>query len=423
MQNSTVPGAHGKWKFPFFTIWTGQAFSILGSTLVQFALIWYLTKTTGSGSVLAIASLVGLLPNVLLGPVAGALVDRWNRRLTMIVADSVVALATLLLAGLFSLGIVEIWHIYTLMFIRSLAGSFHWMAMRTSTSLMVPKEHLSRVQGLNSILSGSMSIIAAPLGALLLEVLPLQGVLLIDVSTAFLAVTPLLFIRVPQPAALENSGKGALQPSLWSDLVAGFRYVVSWPALTMILGMAMIINFLLTPAGSLMPLLVRTVFHGEALQFAGVESAMGIGVIAGGLLLGVWGGFKRRLFTSMLGLMGIGAGSLIIGLAPAWAYPLAVGGMLLMGISNPITNGPLLAALQESVEPEMQGRVFSLIDSAAGLMSPLGLILAGPLADTLGVQSWFIVGGITTFGMGVLGLFIPALANFERPPQPELVSG
>ena len=418
--NSHETFATGKWKLPFFTIWTGQAFSILGSTLVQFSLIWYLTKTTGSGSVLALASLVGLLPNVLLGPLVGALIDRWDRRLTMIVADSVVALATLLLAGLFSLGVVQVWHIYVLLFVRSLAGSFHWMAMRTSTSLMVPKEHLARVQGLNSVLSGSMNIIAAPLGALLLDILPLQGVLMLDVATAFFAVTPLLFIRVPQPPARENNGSTPVQGGLWSDLVAGFRYVITWPALSMILAMAMVINFLLTPAGSLMPLLVRNHFKGEALQFATMESAMGIGVIAGGLLLSVWGGFKRRLFTSMLGLMGIGAGSLLIGLAPAWAYPLAVAGMLLMGIFSPVTNGPLMAVLQESVEPEMQGRVFSLIDSAAGLIAPLGLILAGPLADTLGVQSWFIVGGVTTIAMGTLGLFIPALAHFERPARPEL---
>jgi DHA3 family macrolide efflux protein-like MFS transporter len=151
------------WAPPFFTIWTGQAFSLLGSQLVQFALIWWLTKTTGSATVLATASLVGLLPQVILGPVIGTLVDRWNRRLTLILADSTIALATLGLALLFWSGKVEIWHVYLLMFIRSTAGGFHWPAMQASTSLMVPKEHLARIQGLNQILQGGMNIASAPL--------------------------------------------------------------------------------------------------------------------------------------------------------------------------------------------------------------------------------------------------------------------
>ena len=138
-------------------------------------MVWWLTKTTGSGVVLAIASLAGLLPQVLIGPFAGTLVDRWNRRLTMIVADSLVALATLLLAALFALGEIQAWHIYSLMFVRSVAGTFHWAAMQTSTSLMVPKEHLSRIQGVNQMLNGGLNIISAPLGALLLELLPMEG--------------------------------------------------------------------------------------------------------------------------------------------------------------------------------------------------------------------------------------------------------
>lgn len=150
------------WQLPFFTIWSGQAVSLLGSQLVQFALIWWLTKTTGSATVLATASLVGLLPQVLLGPVIGALVDRWNRRLTMIVADSVIALATVALAILFLTEGVQIWHVYLLMFIRAAAGGFHWSSMQASTSLMVLKEHLSRIQGLNQMIQGGLNIASAP---------------------------------------------------------------------------------------------------------------------------------------------------------------------------------------------------------------------------------------------------------------------
>ena len=136
------------WKKTFFTIWSGQALSILGSQLVQFALIWYLTVQTGSATVLATATLVGMLPNVVLGPFIGTLVDRWNRRWIMLLADSLEALATIALAVLFALDVVEVWHIFAVLFIRSLAGAFHVNAMQASTSLMIPVEQLTRIQGL-----------------------------------------------------------------------------------------------------------------------------------------------------------------------------------------------------------------------------------------------------------------------------------
>lgn len=413
MTSQTSPELQKNWKLPFFTIWTGQAASLLGSQLVGFALIWWLTKTTGSATVLATASLVGLLPSVILGPLVGTLVDRWNRRRVMIVADSIIAIATLILALLFWLTDVQFWYVYVLMFIRSVAGGFHWSAMQASTSLMVPKEHLSRIQGLNQMLNGGLNIISAPLGALLLELLPMQGILGIDVFTALLAITPLFFVAIPQPARILEEGAPKAKTSVWAEMRLGMKYAFSWPGL-MIIGMvATMINFLLTPAFSLMPILVTKHFNGQALQLASMESAYGVGVLLGGLLLGVWGGFKRRMYTSFTGVLGIGVASLVIGLLPASAFPLAVAAMFLSGFTNPIANGPLFAALQATVDPEMQGRIFTLMGSFASAMSPLGLIAAGPVADHLGVQTWFWIGGIVTLIMALIMFSIPAVVHFE----------
>lgn len=408
------------WAPRFFTIWGGQAFSLFGSQLVSFALIWWLTKTTGSATVLATATLVGLIPQVILGPLAGALVDRWNRRLVMIVADSLIALVTLVLAAFFAFGIAEIWHIYLLMFLRSVAGGFHWPAMTASTSLMVPREQLSRIQGLNQMLQGGMSIASAPLGALLLEWLPLQGILAIDVTTAVIAVLPLLFFTIPQP---ERNGQAeALSggSSVWQDFRAGLRYVAGWPGLLIIGIMATVINFLLTPAFSLLPILVTKHFNGQAIQLATLESFSGIGFIVGGLLLSAWGGFKRQIITSMAGILGMGIGCLVIGFIPSSAFSLAVITMFFLGVINPLVNGPLLAAVQAVVAPEMQGRVFSLIGSVSAAMSPLGLIIAGPVADILGVQSWFIIGGVVCIVMGLIAFFIPAVMSFEDGRKTDL---
>lgn len=399
---------------PFFIIWTGQAFSLLGSQLVQFALIWWLTTETGSATVLATASLVGLLPQVVLGPVVGALVDRWDRRVTMMAADSVIALATIGLAALFVTGLAQVWHVYLMMFIRATAGGFHWSAMAASTSLMVPKAHLTRVQGLNQTLQGGLNIFTAPLGALLLDLLPIQSILAIDVSTAMIAVVSLVFISIPQPERRDvpeaASGNG---PSLRQDLRDGLRYVGAWPGLVMILLMATVINLVLTPASSLLPILVTEHFGGAALQLGWLQSAWGIGVVLGGLILSLWGGFRRRILTSLVGLVGLGLGAILIGLTPASLLPLAVGGMFFVGIMNPIVNGPVHAVVQAAVIPEMQGRVFTLMGSVAAGMAPLGLIIAGPVADTLGVGMWFLVGGLVTALMGVAGFFIPAVVYIE----------
>jgi len=403
-----------RWKAHFFTIWGGQAFSLLGSQLVQFALIWHLTVETGSATVLATASLVGLVPHVVLGPLVGTLVDRWNRRRIMLVADGVIALFTIGLAVLFALDRVALWHIYVVMFIRSLAGGFHGNAMSASTSLMVPVEHLTRIQGVNQMLNGGMNVVAAPLGALLLEMLPLQGILAIDVVTAATAIVPLIFIQVPQPERIERrESQSEPRTTVWDDFREGLRYMLGWPGLMIIGLMAILINFLITPAFSLLPLLVKDYFGGGAIQLGWTESAAGIGVILGGVVLGVWGGFKRKMYTTLLGLFGMGAGILVLGWAPPTSILWAVMAALIVGIMQPITNGPIFAVLQSTVAPDMQARVFSLLSSLAAGMSPIGLILAGPISDRVGIQSWFVLGGVLCVLMALASLFIPAVINLE----------
>ena len=398
------------WKKKFFMIWSGQALSILGSQLVQFALIWHLTVTTGSATVLATASMIGMLPSVLLGPVVGTLVDRWNRRRVMQLSDSLIAIATVLLAVLFSFGAVSRWHIYLLMFIRSLAGSFHGHAMNASTSLMVPIEKLTRIQGINQMLNGGINIVSAPLGALLLNALPLQGILLIDVVTALFAILPLFFIHIPQPSNQREDS----QATVFQDLKDGFKFVLDWPGLLIISLMTVGINFTIIPAFSLLPLLVNDYFGGSAVHLSWVEAGLGIGVFSGGALLSIWGGFDKKILTSMLGLAGMGVGALIFAITPTSAIFLAIAGAFVVGFMQPITMGPFYAVIQSTVEPNMQARIFSLLSSLGGGMAPLGLMLAGPIADLFGIQIWFLLTGIITFAMAMVGVLMPAVKNIEK---------
>jgi MFS transporter, DHA3 family, macrolide efflux protein len=415
MKNRSISAEQfqASWKPKFFTIFAGQALSLFGSSLVQFALVWYLTRETGSATILATATLVAMLPQILLGPFVGALIDRWNRRIVMIVADGIIALATLVLAGLFFFNLVEIWHIYVILLIRSMGGTFHWPAMQSSTSLMVPKEHLSRIAGWNQTLQGLVSIVSPPAGAVLISLIPTQGVLMIDVTTALLAIIPLLFIAIPLPAR-QMAENGEHETSYWQDVRAGFTYIVAWPGLMAILFMAVLINFLLTPTSSLMPLLVTRHFELGAIEYGLTSSLFGVGMISGGLLLGIWGGFKKRIVTSMLGITGLGAGVILTGLAPANMFWLALVGMSVTGFMSPITNGPLHAVLQATVRPDMQGRVMSLVSSAAIAMTPLSLAVAGPVSDLIGIRIWYIFGGVACLLMGLAAFFIPAIMNIEQ---------
>jgi DHA3 family macrolide efflux protein-like MFS transporter len=397
----------------------GQAFSLLGSKVAQFALIWWLTEQTGSATVLAMASLVGLIPDIVLAPLAGAYVDRWNRRVVMIVADTAIALASLGLAGLFWSGAIQIWHVYVILFLRSVGGSFHWPAMQASTSLMVPQEQLTRVAGMNQTLNGLLNVFGAPMGALLMALLPLHGVMLVDVGTAALAIAPLFFVYIPQPkdqtAAQEAGPQGAGEAqSIWADMRDGLRYILDWPGLVVMTVAVMVLKVVLTPAFSLIPLMVKDHYGGGAAQLSLLEAVVGGGFVAGGLILSVWGGFHKRIYTTVLGAAGFSLAFLVWGVAPETMFWAAVASGAVIGLTIPLVDGPLMAILQSTVDPEIQGRVFTLFGSLISITSPLGLAVAGPISDRLGLQVWYLLAGV--LGIAVTGIFLlfPAVRNIEE---------
>lgn len=393
---------------PFFVVWTGQAFSLFGSQVVQFALVWWLALTTGSPAVLAFAAFVAIAPQVVLTPFAGALVDRWNRRRVMIAADAGIAAVTVALIVLFASGLIEVWHIYLAAFLRAVGGGFHHPAMTASTTLMVPRAQLSRVGGLNQALNGGLAIVAPPVAALLLLALPMHLVLSLDIATAAVAIGTLFVIPIPQPERVPE-GRSVL-----ADMREGFRYIWTWKGALMILLIAMALNFLLVPAITLVPVLVVNHFLGGAPEFAALQSAIGVGILIGGILLGAWGGFKRRMVTINVGLALMGVGSLVVGIVPSTGFLIAVGATFLMGFAASLANGSIMAVMQSTVPPEMQGRVFALLGAGATAMTPVGLAIAGPVAELLGTQIWFVLGGVALVVAGVGAFFVPTLMHFEE---------
>jgi DHA3 family macrolide efflux protein-like MFS transporter len=238
-----------------------------------------------------------------------------------------------------------------------------------------------------------------------------------DVATMLLAVIPLCFIPIPQPQ-IERGLEGPRHKTpFFKDLTQGFKYVISWKGLFLLILLAMLINFMMTPAFSLLPLLVSDHFGGDEVQLALLNSAMGVGMLVGGLALSVWGGFKRRILTSFMGLIASGVAILLVGLTPSNLFWLAAVGLFFSMVTLPMINGPVRAVMQAHVAPEFQGRVFSLVSTGTGLAMPIGLLIAGPVADWIGIPAWFIFGGIVMALSGAAGFISPAMRDIEEQRQ------
>jgi len=399
-----------RWKKTFFTVWTGQSASLFGSALVQFALVWWITLETGSATVLAVAFMAALVPQIAVGPFAGAVVDRSNRKFVMVTADGCIALATAVLAVLFWFEVIEVWHILALLLVRSLGGAFHWPAFMASTSLMVPKEQLARINGLNQAVFGMANIGGPAVGAVLLVMLPMQGILAVDIMTALLAILTLLVVAIPNPARDE----GASKRSIMREVRDGFRFVRGWPGAMALIAVAAVLNFLFTPTDALLPILTLDHFGGGAEEFAALQVSIGVGMIVGGIALGAWGGFKRRMSTICFGLTATGLATLAIGLAPSGWYLVALAAIFATGVFVSMVNGALAAVMQAVIPANMQGRVFSLISSSVLAMTPLGLAIGGPTADWLGPQTWYVVAGVVSAALGIAVVFVPTVMNLEN---------
>lgn len=405
-----------RWAIPFFTLWSGQALSLLGSRITNFAVVWWLTQETNSAMVLTTLTLMIALPQIFLGPFAGALTDRWDRRTAMLVADTVSAIVSACLVLLIWTGQLQIWHIYAVTFVSSLSGILQLSAMTASTSLMVPKEQLGRVQGANQILRGSLIVLAPIIGAILVDLISLDAIVGIDVVTALFAVLPLLFITVPSPSRDEDK-KTVTPKVLWNDVVEGIHYIRAWRGLLLITLIEMFVNLVTNPVPALVPILVTENFQAGAMEFAWMRIAMGLGLLVGGILLSVWSGFKRRILMVPLGIIGLSLGTLLMGISPASGIPMAIVGIALGGFMIALINGTLMAVLQSTVAPEIQGRVFTVLNSTSMAAQPIGLLIAGPVAETWGAPVWFIFSGIVTLILGVSIFFSPQILNLQQPER------
>lgn len=403
MNHGKIEGrASRHWLINFLPIFVGQSFSLLSSAIVQFALIWWLTEKSGdSASVLAVAALLGQLPQIVIGPFAGVLVDRWNRKTVMICADGFIALSTLVLAILLHMGNDHILAILIILALRSAGSAFHWPAMEASTSMMVPDQHLTRVTGFNTVLYSVTSIAGPAMGALFLGFWPLEWVLMLDVAGAWIANGLLVFVKIPRLVRKETE-----KPHIWREMKEGFQGLYALRGL-FLLTMACTIGAIFdTPPGSLTPLLVKTHFTMDRWGYGAAQMALGVGTFAGSLLMGIWGGFRKRVHSILLSYVLMGSVYLLLGLLPPSAFTVAVIAMVPLGVSGGLFYGAYMATMQSYVPYHLQGRVMSVVQSLLWVAGPIGLLIAGPLADHAGIH-WVYIGA----GIGILIITIYILRN------------
>lgn len=398
------------WKKKFIIIWSGQLFSILSSSIAQFAIVLWISLETGSAEVLSLATIAALLPQVVLGPFAGVFVDRWSRKWTMILADSFVALCSAAIALLFYLDVIEIWQIYLLLMLRSIGSAFHAPAMKSSIPLLAPEKELTRIASINQTIQALCNICGPVLGAALIVSTNMSVVMLLDVVGAAIACTSLLFVFIPNPEKTETETTN----NVLRDMKDGFIAIRSNRGLKWVMVTEILITFFIMPVVALIPLMTLKNFSGTAYQVSLIELLFGSGALVGGILLGIWNPRVRKVVMINLSYVIVGVSIFITGLLPPSAFIIYAIMAVVQGISMPFYSGPFTALLQTQIEVSFLGRVFSLFDSISLLPSILGLLATGFIADAIGIANVFVICGIAIVMTGLLAFFIPSIMNLER---------
>ena len=384
----------------FTILWLGQIVSLLGSAMTWFAFTIWAWEKTGKASALATISFFAFLPAVLLTPLAGAFVDRWNRKLVMLLSDFAAALGTLAIFLIYTFGDLQIWHIYLVSILAGFFTAFQYPAYAAAVTTMLSKEDYTRAEGMLGSARALSGILAPIFAAALLSPIGLNGIMLIDIGTFLFAFGTLLFIHIPQPIQTETGLQS--RGTLWQEIVFGFRYIKERQGLRSLTILFMFAGIFLAIGATLMAPLVLSLTRNSETALATVQSTGAVGGVAGGVLLSLWGGTKRRIHNVLVG--GAGAcllGILWLGLSHAvlfWAI-----GSFFFAFFEPFVEGGNIAIWQTKVEADVQGRVFSARHLLVQIPYLFGILFAGYLAEASSISQVLICAGIAGAFVFLLG--------------------
>lgn len=400
------------WKKDTALFITSQTISLLGTSLVMYAIMWHITLSTQSGVMMAIYIICGFLPTFFLSPFAGVWADRYDRKNLIMLADTFIAAVTLVVAMLFLMGYTSVYLLFIASALRALGTSVQTPAVGAFLPQIVPEDQLTRVNGLSGSIQAAIMLISPMISAALLTLATIETIFFIDVFTAVLAVLVLLiFLKVPAHAK-------ALSPqenSYFHDLREGVVYIRNHQFLKKFFLYCVVFFFLVSPAAFLTPLQVTRSFGSDVWRLTAIEIAFSVGMILGGIIMASWGGFKNKMHTMALSSIAVSVGTVALGVVSVfWIY---VGIMGLWGIFMPMFNTPSTVLLQEKVEEAYLGRVFGVMGMISSSMMPLGMLVFGPMADIVRIE-WLLIGtGVLLFILSFALVYSKDLIAAGRPKE------
>lgn len=379
------------WKRNVTTFMITQTISLLGSMLVNYAIMWYITLTTQSGLMMMFQVLAYAIPSLFLAPFAGVWADKLNRKMVIILADGMIAVITLVTALLFISGIKPLWMIFVVSAIRSMGQAIHQPSVNSTYQEIVPQDRLMRVNSINQTIQASMMILLPIAAAFLLSVSSIEWLFMIDVGTAAVAILAILtLVNIPR----RGHEKDGQKIHYLNDINDGLKYIRGHDYLVPFFVFMTLLWFLIAPVSFLTPLQVARNFGDEVWRLSAIEIGFALGMTLGGILMATWGGFKNRAWT--LVFANVVLGLLTVGFGVVHSFEIYVGLMGLTGFFIPFFNTPSVTLLQERVEKEYTGRIFSVMGVLQGVTTPLSMLLFGPLADFVSIDIIVIFTGILT---------------------------
>lgn len=404
-----------KWKRNFLTIAIGQAISLIGSSAVQFALIWWLASETDSPMIMAISGLFAFLPQLILGPFAGVWIDRLKRKTVVIAADLFIGIIAILFAIYFLIDNPPYWSACVVLGIRAIGDVFHTPAIQAVVPMLVPKEELVRANGWSQFMQSGAFMLGPVIGAAMYASLPLPVILASDFIGALIASICVFVIKIPEPK------KEQIQKQhFFKEMKQGASVFLKDKKLFAVTFASTACMVFFLPLSSYYPLMSSSHFKVSALHGSIVELLYASGMMGMSLVFGTIGNIKNKFAAINLGLLGIGITSFICGILPSTFGAFIVFAVVcaMMGASGNLCNIPYMSYMQETVPVEAQGRVFSLIASLMSLAMPLGLLISGPFAEKFGVPLWFLITGIATIIFALLdSIYLAHLKKSESQQE------
>ena len=398
------------WKRNFNIFLVGQFLSGITSMIVQYSIIWYLTMQTGSATILSIASILGMLPMIVLSPFVGGIIDRSHKKRLLIMTDAVVAAFAVVLSIAGSISSeFPLWLVFVSLFMRALAQTFQQPTIQSSLPSLVPLNEITRANGLLGMIQSANFIIAPALGAFLYAIVPIQYLILLDVIGFVLGAGMLLLTKLPDNHENEDS------THFLADAKFGFNLLRSRRGLWITTLYGTLFTLFFMPVGSMFPLMTVQYFHGTVAQAGIVEVAWSAGMLFAGALIGIKKTWKDRVKPMITAFFVIGFATAAAVLLPenSRGFWIFVGLNIIAGLAAPFFNTLLMAMIQESFPPETLGRVMGVMNSLMSISGPIGLIIAGPLGDKIGVQNIFLIGGMGSVVCGILFLLSKSARDYD----------